>query len=624
MKRAGMLEHSPIIQLVRRLTGRATSDRRVIDRMGLPEVLRERCLTLTKRTRLRTRERVEVARELAAHCADAIEAGRTPEDILSTMGDPKPLARLLRRGMLRKRHPIERSVRFAIAATGWTLGGSVLLYSIHATRFYMGTPEVVVDFAGALNERSVGIPEQDLAWPLYREAHHTLDMLRREAITNVTGFDASATDEFSRDVRNAMQDPFLSPSHEHYDAAIAVYEAGANNILLYREASRRAVLGYRYGYELMHPDEPLHEMRYDTLPIAASPADQPPLINLLLAHLSPLRQAARDLAFHAMISARAGQADEVVADLVALNRLASHLSEEPFLIGHLVARAIGALADQAAMQVIQMNPELLSGQQLAKIAHATSARAQGSFTRALYGDASWFEDYLQRGFTNDGHGNGRATKHAMYILGENPLEYSETDHRSSLFSRMVLPVTGLITADRQTLQSEYDSYIDELAATIDFEPDEMIRRVRKIEQRLESATGLARISRWPLQAAVPAAGRALTSELVSRMHRQASLAMIAATAHHAQTGAWPETLEQISPVLLPSLPEDPYNPGEPLRYVLRETGPVLYSVGENGIDDNADPSHHDRERAAHDLFRRFEGPREIHAETDFIIFPARH
>jgi hypothetical protein len=55
-------------------------------------------------------------------------------------------------------------------------------------------------------------------------------------------------------------------------------------------------------------------------------------------------------------------------------------------------------------------------------------------------------------------------------------------------------------------------------------------------------------------------------------------------------GQWPETLAELSPEFLPAVPIDLYD-GKPLKYHPNPDGTfLLYSVGEDGVDDGGDPS----------------------------------
>jgi len=57
---------------------------------------------------------------------------------------------------------------------------------------------------------------------------------------------------------------------------------------------------------------------------------------------------------------------------------------------------------------------------------------------------------------------------------------------------------------------------------------------------------------------------------------------------HRRHEAWPETLQLLVPELLPAVPPDRVD-GKPLRYVVRDGRPVLYSIGADRRDDNGTP-----------------------------------
>jgi hypothetical protein len=55
-------------------------------------------------------------------------------------------------------------------------------------------------------------------------------------------------------------------------------------------------------------------------------------------------------------------------------------------------------------------------------------------------------------------------------------------------------------------------------------------------------------------------------------------------------GKYPASLDSLVPKFIAAMPVDPVD-GEPLRYRLNRDGTfLLYSVGDNGVDDGGDPS----------------------------------
>ena len=65
--------------------------------------------------------------------------------------------------------------------------------------------------------------------------------------------------------------------------------------------------------------------------------------------------------------------------------------------------------------------------------------------------------------------------------------------------------------------------------------------------------------------------------------------------HTHETGMVPNSLAELSPRYLESIPVDPHS-GSALKYVPQEKGFLLYSVGRNGVDDQG-KSAEDAERA---------------------------
>ena len=77
------------------------------------------------------------------------------------------------------------------------------------------------------------------------------------------------------------------------------------------------------------------------------------------------------------------------------------------------------------------------------------------------------------------------------------------------------------------------------------------------------------------------------SELVTQ-ERDAMCVAIALELFRRRHGAWPATLAELIPDLLPEIPPDRYD-GAPLRYRLIQGQPVIYSVGADGTDNGLLP-----------------------------------
>lgn len=72
--------------------------------------------------------------------------------------------------------------------------------------------------------------------------------------------------------------------------------------------------------------------------------------------------------------------------------------------------------------------------------------------------------------------------------------------------------------------------------------------------------------------------------------RQMTVTAIALKRYQLKNGKNPASLDLLVPEFVAAVPVDPVN-GEPLHYRLNSDGTfLLYSVGDNGVDDGGDPS----------------------------------
>jgi hypothetical protein len=99
----------------------------------------------------------------------------------------------------------------------------------------------------------------------------------------------------------------------------------------------------------------------------------------------------------------------------------------------------------------------------------------------------------------------------------------------------------------------------------------------------------------PASVLIPPLSRANEQGFRIRTERRMAAVSLAARLYQAEHGKWPPTLEALVPKYLPEVPRDALAPGaQPLRYVLIPGGrpdgadrPLVYSVGEDGVDDTA-------------------------------------
>lgn len=83
---------------------------------------------------------------------------------------------------------------------------------------------------------------------------------------------------------------------------------------------------------------------------------------------------------------------------------------------------------------------------------------------------------------------------------------------------------------------------------------------------------------------LPSITKVREADLRSKAWMRSAIASIAAERYRRKHGAWPEKLETLVPAELKEVGIDPYN-GEPLIFKRLPDGLVIYSVGQNRIDD---------------------------------------
>jgi len=111
-----------------------------------------------------------------------------------------------------------------------------------------------------------------------------------------------------------------------------------------------------------------------------------------------------------------------------------------------------------------------------------------------------------------------------------------------------------------------------------------------LNQAFGSANGLDRFKYQVSAIALPNLSKATQTAVRSETLRRLTVAAIALQRFHLRHQRWPETLAELAPEFLATVPVDPMS-AEPVRYRREADGGfVLYSVGEDGKDNSGDPT----------------------------------
>jgi hypothetical protein len=86
---------------------------------------------------------------------------------------------------------------------------------------------------------------------------------------------------------------------------------------------------------------------------------------------------------------------------------------------------------------------------------------------------------------------------------------------------------------------------------------------------------------------MPSLSRAVTLHIKAIAHLRAARAAVAAEQFRLDRGRLPESLSELVPDYLDSIPIDPFD-GQPLRFKATEQGIVIYSIDENMFDEGGE------------------------------------
>jgi hypothetical protein len=556
------LARTPLADLARgRVSGRMDA-RRQVAHAELPESLAALVVSVTRGTRLRHREQHDLADELIAHLQDGLAAGIPVDELAQRLGDPAAAARLLRWAVLRRRSHPHRLVRRTAQVAARLVLACIVGYVVLVARYVTSGPTITRDYLAEINRVGRAIPEDDRAWPLYRQA-----LMRLEP--------------FPFDDQELSEQAYL-----HYWSQIADYlKRNRPAFELAHQASTRPRLGFWYG----DPDnEPWLQASNGSPPVDPRSV---PLMEMPVPHMDQLARLRRLLLADSRRAIANEEGPVFLSNVQTLLGMAAHLRDgSTTILGEMRAFACYGTSLQLIGAMLADKPELLTDEQLVDLAHRLATYSGGGTLRAnLEGERLLFEDLLQRIFTDNGQGDGRLTAEGYHYLvqlqnAEQPLNRYEPGPWGVLIEPLKGTALSLITAGRQEMSHMADRLLlrfqAERAGPLwqwDVSTAEM-----QVQQLL--ASPYQRLSYWPVLYIFPGFQNIAMRGEVLTQQRDAMLAALAMQLHRRRHGAWPDTLEELTPFPLPEVPLDRFT-GRPLLYRLIDGQPLLYSTGVDRNDD---------------------------------------
>ena len=558
----------------------------------MPEPIDTVIRATVARTRLWRDEREQITRELIAHARDAIEVGRSPEQIAQTFGDPRRVARLFRRSMKRKRSLSWQVYLFARNAVAVVLLLMLTGYGVLAVRFYTAEPKIKRDFIAELTARDAGYREDQKAWSVYVEADEAWKSIE-------TSISAMQLSRFPEDAHRTTEPAITrlpgldetDPDFQETANAVRGYEPYLKKVRL---AAARPIVGVPPIFE-----SELH-------PTGTESTDAYTLLEVLLPNLSMMRTHARVMAFDARLAMSEGDAQRASDDIVATMNFVRQCNQQAFLISRLVGISIHSLASEGLAVLLTEYPGVFTRAQLIEIAHANAMLDQenGSW---LDIERMMFDDMLQRTYTDDGHGGGHLTATGVeifypsseidsYTYSSKLVEALLTDRRINAAARPFL------LAGSNDRRAEHRLYTDLMDGTerVLREGPRSIGWMRVHKQEFVRGIGIDSLTRYSVAEAVtPALGSFVDRTFQGKQLAQACATMLAIELYREKHAQLPDSLDRLIPRFLPAIPEDLMDPGRPIKFIRTGDGYLLYSVGSDGDDDGGIPAD-----PLDDLYRR--------------------
>ncbi|MFA9477416.1 hypothetical protein ACERK3_03810 [Phycisphaerales bacterium AB-hyl4] len=583
------MRFTPVSDALRgRLTGRLDVDQ-LIAEARLPAGPAQRVREVVHRTRLWRGEKIDVAHELIAHFRDGLDHEVPVEELVSSFGDAKQAARLIRRAKKRNR-PWPWHVARAMSLAVCVLVG---VYVVASLLLMLDRPAVTVDYVTQLNERAMAVPEEDRAWPIYREV--LLSGVLRDGIDPITVR------------RQGRSRSVIRAGEPGWDEAVAFLHDRREALDMIREAAAKPGLGLPIGYVrdftgldrealygpdhggLSRPSEGKANVSYvDQL------ADES-IVNVILPHLGYMRMMARLLSADTEQAWEQGDHERVLVNLSTMFGLARHSRETPIVLNSLMAVSIISIAQQQVADLLHRDAQRWSRAELAKLAHLL-AGVDPLVQPAFEGERMFMYDWLQRFYSQRGFvtRDGLRFFHTAEFHGPHR---EDTRPYAWAISTAGLPLANILMASRSEVKREYDELMTILEAESAMPYWERMHRSPTDEAVEALVTDTFRGIRYlPIAIFMPA----LTASLGTRDRvlalRDALHVVIAMELHHRDHGEYPADLASLSPRYLPTPPVD-HSTGDPLRVRYTDDGDfILYGLGHNGEDNGGTLSDDGRNR----------------------------
>ena len=293
-----------------------------------------------------------------------------------------------------------------------------------------------------------------------------------------------------------------------------------------------------------------------------------PSLGMLLPELQSIRAVARLLVLETRREAADGNAADALHDVARIGQIGRHSASEPILISNLVGIAIDTMALDTLAKMLptlrKSDLAALDSSDIRDLVTTPPAMASHYYGEEAFG-LSTFAGMADSRF---------GVMNALEMFANQP---------QRPFLSRILPLTLLyrvffLEADLTGYRSIMRKY-QQLAAGSEPYPE-----VKKKTDAME--TELRDRSPGMMSSLImPALGGVFRAQAQGVARQRAATALVAATRQRLETGAVPETFDELAAQLVPPASRDPFTADQPLVMTQTDDALLVYSIGPDGEDD---------------------------------------
>jgi hypothetical protein len=528
--------------------------------------------------------------ELVDHFRAAIAHGRSPEQIISALGPPRLLGRAIGRVRCPKMYFFARLVSWI----GNTLVLCLFLYFALWAGLRWSEPSPSVDYYALLSQPALTTAPETHAWPIYR------DLLKDPRLQSSNRYDFSTA--FNPDSRS----PLVHPTDPLWPQAVGKLHELRPQLAIIRQAAHKPLLGCVFApFQQLPPDDRLAVTNEDPfLARLQAPAADHPVCRLEsdeydgYSFESQARAISRlfdPIAADMYLAAQESDVPRLLENYHAMLACSAQLRQIPLSTARHLAAGLLRDAIQPIAQISLAYPALLSEAQILDIRLKAAQSSADLDTLPAYLDPA-YHDAIQRSYTlSDAGDDGRITRLGLLFLMRRlpslPNDRSSPDklprwgHR--LGSEILFPLAWLTFPSRKTLNQEHDQRLsEEKLQTLQPWNEDLGHYPQYTSGRRPTFTHfITMLPRITVLGVIPWGHREPSILPATRANRLADDALLAVAHYRARHGRYPASMADLVPQFCPAAPLS-LQPSQHLFIKITPAGPVIYSPGPNGIDDD--------------------------------------